>query len=54
MTDQFSVKFMSKKADKMGFLENQDGGWMMEHRGSFFLNKTRTIKSLEINFVHRN
>ena len=32
MTDQFSVK----KADKMGFLENQDGGWMMEHRGCFF------------------
>ena len=30
VTDQFSVKFTSKKADKMGFLENQDGGWMMD------------------------
>ena len=54
VTDQFSVKFTSIKADKMGFLENQDGGWMMEHRVSFFLNKKRTRTSLGINFVHRN
>ena len=54
MTDQFSVKFTSKKADNMGFLENQDGGWMMEHREYIFLNKSRTITGLEINFVLRN
>ena len=35
----------------MGFLENQDGGWMMEHREYIFLNKSRTITGLQLNNV---